>query len=57
MKIPFVLMIAHRMETIISADMIVNLEKGKITEKGTYIHMVDMGLVEEITILKKKSEL
>jgi ABC-type multidrug transport system fused ATPase/permease subunit len=30
MQIPFVLMIAHRIETIINADRIVKLEKGRI---------------------------
>lgn len=50
-------MIAHRMETILGADMIINLEKGKITEKGDYTYMVEKGLVEEIKIVKKKSEL
>lgn len=45
MNVPFVLMIAHRMETILSADLIINLEKGKITDLGNYEHMVDVGLV------------
>lgn len=55
-KVPFVLMIAHRMETILGADMIINLEKGKITSMGDYQHMVEEGLVEDISLVKKKSE-
>ena len=57
MNIPFVLMIAHRMETILNSDMIINLEKGKITEMGDYMHMVDVGLVEEIALVKQKSQI
>ena len=49
-------MIAHRMETILGADMIINLEKGKITSMGDYQHMVEEGLVEDISLVKKKSE-
>ena len=50
-------MIAHRMETILNSDMIINLEKGKITEMGDYMHMVDAGLVEEMSIVKQKSHI
>ena len=57
MNIPFVLMIAHRMETILTSDMIIHLEKGKITEMGDYMHMVDVGLAEEMSIVKQKSQL
>jgi ABC-type bacteriocin/lantibiotic exporter with double-glycine peptidase domain len=40
LEIPFVLMIAHRIETIVHADIIVNLEKGAIQDQGTYDYFV-----------------
>lgn len=36
MRIPFVIMIAHRMETVLNSDTIVKLENGKIVAEGTY---------------------
>lgn len=36
MGIPFVIMIAHRMETVIYADRIIRVEKGKISGSGSY---------------------
>ena len=37
LKIPFVIMIAHRMETVIHCDKIVKLENGKIVASGNYL--------------------
>lgn len=56
LEIPFVLMIAHRMETIVHADILFNLEKGVLKDKGTYDYFVKIGLLEEIEVMQKKSE-
>ena len=45
LKIPFVIMIAHRMETVIHCDQIVKLEKGKIVAEGSYLELVEQGVL------------
>lgn len=40
MGIPFVIMIAHRMETVLNCDTIVKLEGGEIVAEGTYHELV-----------------
>lgn len=50
MGIPFVIMIAHRMETVLSADRIVKLQKGKIVAEGSYEKLVEEGHIEKIEV-------
>lgn len=50
MGIPFVIMIAHRMETVLSADRIVKLQKGKIVAEGSYEKLVEEGQIEKIEV-------
>lgn len=40
LNIPFVIMIAHRMETVYRCDNIVKLERGKIVADGSYEELV-----------------
>ena len=50
LKIPFVIMIAHRMETVVHCDCIVKLEKGKIVACGNYNELVAEGVLADISL-------
>jgi ABC-type multidrug transport system fused ATPase/permease subunit len=54
MRIPFILMIAHRMETVVNADRIVMLQKGKIVAEGNFTDLVRKGVLEDIKINRQE---
>jgi ATP-binding cassette subfamily B (MDR/TAP) protein 1 len=56
LNIPFVIMIAHRMETVISADRIVKLEKGKLVAQGTYGELVARGVMRQLDVNREEED-
>ena len=56
LKIPFVIMIAHRMETVIHCDNIVKLENGSIVASGNYEELTKEGILEELNLEKEEKK-
>ena len=54
--IPFVIMIAHRLETIQSADRIIKLENGTAVGQGNYDDLLSEGMIGNASIQNKEED-